>query len=76
MNGSAQAILTRKDLEILTRKDLTEEEAYTEYVREKIRRGEEDFKNGRYYTVEEARRITLEEIEADYASRDKQRIKK
>lgn len=41
-----------KDIESLTRDELLDI-LYVEYVRESIRRGEEDIKNGRVYTLEE-----------------------
>ncbi|MBE5821234.1 MAG: hypothetical protein E7311_01425 [Clostridiales bacterium] len=41
-----------RDIETLTEDELLDI-LYVEYVRESIRRGEEDIKNGRIYTFEE-----------------------
>ena len=57
-------------------KNLTVEEAYKEYVLEGIRRAEEDFKNGRYCTVEESRKRILEKLRKRCESRNNQRSRR
>jgi len=68
-----QERLTRKKRKIGMQEDRL---VYIKYLKSKLAEAEEDFRNGRYMTLEEARKTTKEMLREDYESYHKSNSKK